>query len=401
MAETESLHPFLSRLQKRALPVGVIALAACFGGAFLNPGQFYQSYLVAFLFWVGVSLGCLALLMLHHLVGGGWGFIIRRLLEAGSRTVPLMVVLFIPIVLGMHDLYIWTHPSVVAADRALQDKHIYLNTPFFLIRAAVYFLVWMGFAWLLSRWSLQQDRTGDASLTRRMQLLSGPGLVIYGITVTFASIDWVMSLEPHWFSTIYGMIFMVGQVLSTLAIAILLVVKLSDRSPIGDVMSPRYLRDLGTLLLAFVMLWAYVSFSQYLIIWAGNLTDEIPWYVQRTETGWKWIALVLVVFHFALPFTLLLSRRIKRRVAVLSAIAGLMVIMRLVDLFWFVAPAFAGHATGAVAGGVHVHWMDLVAPIGIGGLWLWFFTRQMEGKALMPLHDPRMAEAFASSGEGH
>ncbi len=403
MEQTESLdHPLLNRVQQRSLVVGVVALSACVGGALLDPAQFFQAYLVGYLFWVGIALGCLGLVMLHHLVGGGWGFLIRRLLEAGIRTFPLLALLFVPVLVGMHELYVWTHADLVASDEILLHKRPYLNIPFFVVRTAIYFLIWIGAGHFLSRWSLEQDRTGDASLTRRMQTLSGPGLVVFGLSVTFASIDWVMSLEPHWFSTIYGMIFIIGQALAALALSIVWVVGLSDREPLSEVMSPRYLRDLGTLMFAFVMLWAYVSFSQYLIIWSGNLAEEVPWYLQRTAGAWGWIALMVVLFHFALPFSLLLSRHVKRRAKVLTTIAGGMLLMRLVDLFWYVVPAFGGH------GEAHAHaafpaagiWMYLAAPAGIGGLWLAFFARQLKGKALLPLRDPGLEEAFAS-GEGH
>ena len=289
MAQAESIdHPFIDQIQRRSLLVGVVALAACVAGALLSPEQFFRSYLFGYLFWIGIALGSIALVMLHHIVGGGWGFLIRRLLEAASRTMPLMALLFIPILAGMHYIYIWTHADLVAVDEILQHKQPYLNVPFFITRAVVYFLIWTGMVFFLNRWSLEQDRTGDLSLSRRLQMLSGPGLLLYGITVTFASIDWVMSLEPHWFSTIYGLLFIIGQALATMALAIVMVAKLSDRKPLSDLASPKHMRDLGTLMFAFVMLWAYFSFSQWLIIWAGDLPEENSWYLSRIKGGWGW-----------------------------------------------------------------------------------------------------------------
>jgi hypothetical protein len=288
----------------------------------------------------------------------------------------------------------------VAADKVLQHKTPYLNVTFFTVRAAFYFAVWFAFSTILRRLSLRQDRTGDGYLTRKMELLSGPGLVAYGLTVTFASVDWIMSLEPHWFSTIYGLIFMMGQGVSALAFSILLLVRLSGAEPISERLTARHLRDLGTLMFAFVMLWAYVSFSQYLIIWSANLPEEIPWYIQRSGGGWLAIAVVVVVFHFAVPFSLLLSRYIKRRAKVMVVVSLLMLVMRYVDLYWYIVPGFGGHGAHAGPTPVHVHWMDPLALIGIGGLWLWFFARQLGGKPLMPTHDPRMEDAFAG-GEGH
>ncbi len=381
---TQRVHPRLDRIQHRSLIAGGVGLGLCLGGAFLSPEQFFRSYLVAYLFWTGIALGSFAIVMLHHLTGGGWGFVIRRLLEAGTRTLPLMAVLFVPLLFGLPDLYVWARPAEVASDPILQHKSLYLNIPFFLIRTAGYFAIWIGVTYFLNKWSVEQDRTAEPLLTRRLQVLSGPGLVLYGLTATFASIDWAMSLEPHWLSTIYGVMFIVGQVLATLALMIPMALLLADREPLSNVVSPAYLVDLGNFLLAFVMLWAYMAFSQYIVIWSGNLPEEIPWYLHRTTGGWQWIALFLIIFHFAVPFLLLLSRVTKRSVQMLSAVAAALIVARFVDLFWLVVPAF--HHTG-----VHIHWMDLVAPIGIGGIWMWFFIWQLKGRSLLPLHDPRLA----------
>lgn len=380
---TQRVHPRLDRIQHRSLIAGGVGLGLCLLGAFLNPEQFFHSYLVAYLFWTGIALGSFAIVMLHHLTGGGWGFVIRRLLEAGTRTLPLMAVLFVPLLFGLPDLYVWARPAEVAGDALLQHKSAYLNVPFFLFRTVVYFAIWIGVTYFLNKWSVEQDRTAEPLLTRRLQVLSGPGLVLYGLTATFASIDWAMSLEPHWFSTIYGVMFIVGQVLAALALMILMAVLLADREPLSNVVSPAYLVDLGNLLLAFVMFWAYMAFSQYIVIWSGNLPEEITWYLHRTTGGWQWIALFLIIFHFAVPFLLLLSRVTKRNVQMLSAVAGAVIVMRLVDLFWLVVPAF--HHTG-----VTIHWMDLVAPVGVGGIWMWFFIWQLKGRPLLPLHDPRL-----------
>ncbi len=380
---THRAHPRLDRIQQRSLIAGGVGLGLCLGGAFLSPEQFFRSYLFAYLFWTGIALGSFAIVMLHHLTGGGWGFVIRRLLEAGTRTLPLMAVLFVPLLFGLPDLYVWARPAEVAGDALLQHKSAYLNVPFFLVRTGIYFAAWISITYFINKWSLEQDRTAEPFLTRRLQFLSGPGLVVYGLTVTFASIDWAMSLEPHWFSTIYGVMFIVGQVLATLALMIPLALLLADREPLSNVVSPAYVLDLGNLLLAFVMFWAYMAFSQYIVIWSGNLPEEISWYLHRTTGGWQWIALFLIIFHFALPFLLLLSRVTKRSIQMLSAVAVALIVIRLVDLFWLVAPTFH-HA------GVHIHWMDLAAPIGVGGIWMWVFLWQLKGRSLLPLHDPRL-----------
>jgi len=335
---------------------------------------------MAFMFWLGVSLGSLTVAMMQYLTGGVWAFVMRRPLEAASRALPLMLLLFIPILLGMHYLYPWTLPEV-RADAAIQAKSAYLNVPFFVVRAAVYFGIWLLLAWRINRWSADNDRTGDPVYLRRLARTSGPGLVLYAFTITFASIDWLMSLEPHWFSTIFGMIVMAGQGLSALAFATLVLVMLSRARPLSDLLRVTTMRDVGNMVLAFVMLWAYMSFSQLLLIWAGNLPNEIPWYVHRLGPGWQWIGLALAVFHFFVPFVLLLMRRTKRMLSTLRAVVLLLLFMRLVDLFWMVGPE-------THQGRFIVSWQDFATTIGIGGLFVAVFAWQLGRRTLLPLNDP-------------
>jgi len=393
---SEQLQSQLNRLQKLALIVGVVALALCGIGVTLNKAQFFQSYLFGYLFWFGIAVGCFSVVALHHLVGGGWGFVIQRILEAGSRTLPLMLILFLPVFFGMQELYLWARPEAivnqtgVVVDEILHQKAPYLNVTFFWIRAAFYFGVWGFFIYLLNKWSHEQDRTGYPLITQKIEKLAGPALAGYVLTMSFAAFDWVMSLEPHWFSTIFGVIFVVGQGLTTLAFAIIGVKLLEDREPISGVIQTKHFHDLGNLMFAFVLLWAYVSFSQFFIIWSGNLPEEITWYMHRLHGGWGVIAMVIVIFHFFVPFSLLLLRKTKQRSKVLVKIAVAMFFMRFIDLFWTVAPNFNDGKFG-------IHWMDILAPVGIGGLWIAMFLSQLKSRALMPLHDPRMAEAFAAS----
>jgi hypothetical protein len=342
--------------------------------------QFFRSYLIAYLFWLGIAAGCLPLLMLHHLVGGTWGFVVRRILEAGTRTLPLMAALFVPLLFGIHSLYEWSHADVVARDPMLQEKQAYLNVPFFIVRAVIYFIAWISFAIVLNRWSAKQDATGDVRLIRKFQLISAPGIIAYCFAITFASIDWGMSLEPHWFSTIYGMLFIVGQTLAALAFVIPVAGLLSESPPASDFMKSDVFQDLGNLLLTFVMLWAYVAFSQYLIIWAGNLPEEIPWYIHRGTHGWQWVAAFLALVHFAAPFALLLGRRNKRDKKFLGGIAIAILLMRWVDIYWLIAPAFYS--------AVRIHFMDVVLFVVIGGIWLNVFLHQLNKRALLPLRDP-------------
>ncbi|MEW6299069.1 MAG: hypothetical protein AB1671_15240 [Thermodesulfobacteriota bacterium] len=373
----------LAFLQRRAWLVGAGGLLLGLVGLVLSPAQFFRSYLFAYLFWLSIAIGCAAVVMIYHLVGGAWGFVIRRLLEAGMRTLPVMAVLFLPLLLGLSSLYEWARPEAVAGDALLQHKSAYLNVPFFMVRAALYFAVWVGIAHFLHKWSLAQDETGDPALARRMEAVSGPGLVLYGGAVTFAAVDWAMSLDPHWFSTIYGILWMVGQVLTALAFVIVALRLLANQEPLAGVLTRSHFHDLGNLLLAFVMLWAYVSFSQFLIIWSGNLTEEIPWYLRRLHGGWQEVGIALITYHFALPFLVLLTRRAKQSPLALACVAGGLLLMRLIDVFWFIAPEF--HPT--VGGALHL--LDVLALVGIGGIWLGGFIGHLKKVPLLPLHDPQ------------
>jgi hypothetical protein len=384
-----------SRLQMQALIVGIVAILLCVVGAFVIKGgldQFFHAYLLGYVFWTGVSVGSLAILMLHHLSGGGWGLVIRRILEAATRVIPLMFVLFLPVFFGLKPLYEWARPlsAIEEGHRELiQHKAPYLNVTFFMIRFVFYFVVWGLLMFFLNKWSLEQDRTADPNLRKTMQGLSGPGIVLFGLTVTFAATDWIMSLEPEWFSTIFGLLIMVGWGLSAFAFVIIAASLLAKRPPLAGVIAPLHFHDLGKLLLAFVMIWAYFGFSQFLLIWYGNLPEEIPWYLRRMRDGWQYVGLFLVLFHFAVPFFLLLSRSLKRHARTLSIIAGLLIVMRLVDLFWSIAPVQEFHGGGPL-GVILNYWMYLLAPVGIGGLWVSYFAYQIRQRALLPINDQGM-----------
>jgi hypothetical protein len=383
----DELIPELAQYQRTLLTTGAAGLLlAAIGGAF-NPTQFFQSYLMAYMFCLGATLGCLALGMVHQLSGGAWGVVLRRPIGAASRVIPIMTLLFLPIVAGMGRLYSWTRPDVVAADEVLQHKHLYLNTTFFLTRAAFYFLVWNGISYFLNRWSLEQDRTGDQRLSRRMQKLSAGGLVAYGLTITFASFDWVMSLDPHWYSTIYGVLIIGGQGLTAIALLIVVIAWLSRREPLDLLIVPGHFHDAGNLMLAFVMLWAYFSFSQYLIIWAGDLPHEIAWYQHRLQTGWRVVGALLVMVHFVVPFLVLLSRRVKRQRALLEKVAMGILVVRLVDLFWLIAPEF--HTNG-----LSISWLDILLPLSLAAFWLGCFVWQLRGRAILPVFDPEFEETI-------
>jgi hypothetical protein len=376
-----------NRYQRGAIILAGLGLVVCIIGAILSLEQFFRSYLMAYFFWISLALGCLAVLMLHHLTGGRWGFAIRRPFEAGMMTLPLMLLLFLPLIFGLQILYAWAQPAAVAADPLLQHKTPYLNVPFFLVRAAIYFAIWVGLALAFSRWSRRQDDTGEVILTRRAQLLSGPGLIAYVLTVTFASIDWVMSLEAHWFSSIFGMLNITGQMLATIAFGIAILGVVVGNQMLANLLTPRLYNDLGNLLLAFVLMWAYIAFSQFLIIWSGNLPEEVTWYLHRTTGGWGWIVILLVLFYFTLPFIILLSRSVKQRIGILSVVALMIILMRLVEIYWMVVPSFYPFQ-------LHFHWLDLAALVAIGGFWIAVFIYYFKNTAPVPRHDPRLQEAI-------
>ena len=384
MSRQPPLGNEVRRFQRWCLWTGIAALVACGIGFVLSPQQFFRSYLFAYLFWLSIGLGCLPLLMLYHLVGGAWGYSIRRLLESGTRTILALAILFIPILAGMRQLYAWMDPTNPEVAEAVLKKALYLNVPFFIARAVLFFFLWWFFASRLNRWSAAQDETGDIGLLRRLSSLSAPGLVLYGLTLTFAVIDWAMSLEPAWYSTVYGMLWIVDTALAALAFAIVVFAFLSDRPPLADVARPDHFHDLGNLLFAFLMFWAYLSFAQLLIIWSGDIPEEIHWYLSRLRHGWEWTAAVLISFQFFVPFFLLLSRRHKRSPRTLGYIALLVLVMRIVDTFWMITPAFYPDR-------FTVHSLDVIALAAIGGIWLAIYAGQLLSRPLLALHDPNTA----------
>jgi hypothetical protein len=385
MTPRDSVNTQIGQWQRNSLLIGIAGVLLVITGFLLDREQALRSYLFAYLYWIGMGLGTMGILLLHHTVGGKWGMVIRRMCEAGCRTLPYMAILLIPVLLSMPTLYPWARPDATH-NANVQAKTAYLNVPFFLARTVFYFLVWTFYAWRLSQWSAEQDERGDDRLISKMRAVSAPGLVVFTFVTTFAFIDWIMSLEPNWFSTIYGAMFLIGEMLESFAFVIALVIVLSKRSPLKDYMTTQHLHDLGNMMFAFMVLWAYLSFSQFLIIWAGNLPEEIPWYLRRLRGGWGWVALTIVIFHFATPFVLLLMRKVKRQADRLIKVCLLLIAIRIVDVYWVVKPAFYDqHLT--------IYWMDFIAPVAIGGLWLTLFFWQLNSRPLVPLKDPRLQGA--------
>jgi hypothetical protein len=388
--------PVVRKIAQRSLIVGVVFGIGALALAFTRPDEFYRGYLLGFMCWLGVALGSMAILMIRHLTGGGWGMVIRRILGASMRTLPLLAILFIPMIIAAWQgrIYPW-----LMSPSQIQDPHIrehlekhsfikgaYLNFHGFLIRAIVYFAIWNLLSFLLSHWSKQTDRAGAPDNSHKFKAVAGPGLILYGFTITFAVIDWVMSIDPSWISTIFGLVILAGELLSAMCFAVVVERILVNYRPMSEMLKPDFVHDHGKWMLVFIMLWAYFSFSQWLIIWAGNLPNEITFYLKRLSGSWGSIGLFLALFHFAVPFALLLSRPFKRNIRKLVWLAIWLMVMRYVDLFWIIEPNFSKTLTLTIA--------DIVVPIAIGGFWLAYFFRNLGSLPLLPAYDPSAGEVL-------
>lgn len=390
--DTNYAAPDLNAPMRAAFTVGFVAAALLLIGLFAAPKQFFHSYLIGYIFWFNIALGSMVILMIQHLTGGAWGVMIRRLLEAAARTLPIVALLFIPILFGMKSLYSWMDPAVVAADPIIQQKTLYLNAPFFYLRLGIYFAAWLVLAYLLTRLSIEQDRSpGNAALSQKFSVISGPGAVIYGLTITFASTDWMMSIEAHWFSTLYGAMQAVAQLVSSLAFAILVSMLLLASPPFNRTFNKGHMHDLGKLLFAFLMVWAYMKLSQGLIIYSGNVAEFVSWYYYRTKGAWFYVAVGLVLLHFALPWILMLSRDLKKNRLFLGGMAAWILVMHYVDMYWMINP-------GLKKGVFAPHWLDPVALAAVGGIWLGFYLKRVQQLPLLPVNDPYLEEALAHHG---
>ena len=378
--------PVVKTIALRSLMVGLVFGLVAVVLAFSRPDEFYRAYLLGFMCWLGVALGSMAILMIRHLTGGGWGMVIRRILGAAMRTLPLLAILFIPVILGLHYLYPWAQDLEGASAQLLRLHEKYLYPKFFIGRAVFYFGIWNLLSFLLSHWSKQADRAGAPDNTQRFKAVAGPGLILYGFTISFAAIDWVMSLDPSWISTIFGLIILIGEVLSAMCFAVVVERILFNYKPMSEMLKPDFVHDHGKWMLTFIMVWAYFSFSQWLIIWAGNLPAEITFYLKRLNGGWGWIGLLLALFHFAVPFAILLSRSFKRDIRRLVWLAVWLMLMRFVDLFWIIEPNFSQTFRLTLA--------DVVVPVAIGGLWLAYFFRNLGALPLLPAYDPSAGEVL-------
>jgi hypothetical protein len=381
----------IARWQIPALIVGIVGAIACAIGWFLDPQTFFRSYLSGYLFWFMIVAGSLGVLCLQYVTGGEWGVLIRRPLGAAARTILWMVILFIPVVIGMKYIYIWTDHAVVAKDEVLSGKTWYLNSTAFLIRAAVYFALWILWAWRIRVLSLRfyDDRSPYTDLSRRKWAASG--LVMVVMTMTFTGIDWVMSLEPKWYSTMFGINFFISAGLAAYAFVTFFLTRLADTPAMAGILKPNHFRDLGNLMLTFVMLWAYTQFSEFLLMWYANLKEEIPYYLVRRAGVWGAISAFLIIFHFFLPFFMLLMRAIKDRPGTIAIVAIVVLVARYAGIIWLTQPAWSrGH--------FRYSWMNLASLIGVGGLWLYLFIGQLKGQTIIPIHETWVEEALREGG---
>ncbi len=394
----------IGRLRTVALGVGGIALIIWAVGAYMDTEQALRSWLLGFIFWGGIGLGCLGVLMLQYLTGGAWGVVIRRLLEAGSRTLPLIILMFIPLAYGVytHKVYEWT--VLPPTDHIMEHRGVFMTSWFWILRSAIYFVLWGVMVYLLNKWSAKQDETTTVEESRlvleRMSRFSGPTLVIYSLVVTFAVVDWMLMLDAHWFSTIWGLLFIAGWGLSCYCFMVTVLAFLSDKTPMDRVLGKRHFHDLGKLMLALTMVWAYFNFSQFLIIWAGNLPEETGWWLTRMKGGWGYVGVGLIAFHFAFPFLVLLQQDFKRKARWLATLAIFILVMRIVDMFYLIGPSNRVMPGGMEQGGFYVSWMDFVAPVAVGGIWLWWFFGELIKRPLVPVKDPYL-EGAIEHGKGH
>lgn len=375
----------LRKLQTPAIGIGGLGLAASFAGLLVAPDAFYRAWLVAYFYWLAMSLGCTALLMMQYISGGRWGAAIRRPLEAGASNVPMMALFFVPIVFGIPTLYPWSHPDIVAATPQLAHKAWYLTPTMVVGRAVVYFAVWSFLSLRLVAWSRQEETEGySEARAGRVSVLSHAGMILWAITMSLAAIDWAMSLEPLWFSHIYPLMFTAGQILTALTLTVFIAARIADHKPITSVLSPDRFHDIGKLLFAFNTVWTYFQLSQFLIMWGANLPEEVEWYVVRNTAGWYTLTIFLFVFHFAVPFALLLSRTRKRTASSVAGIALWLCFMRYVDLFWWLTPTFSPE-------GFWIHPLHLTTVLGIGGVWLWRYIGTLASRPLLSVNDPVVA----------
>ena len=377
-----------NRIPVMAGSVALLGVVVCAILGYANPKQFFFSWLVSFLFFLSLALGALFFVLIQYASQGGWGIVLRRIGETTFATLPVMGALFLPVLLGLRDLYSWAVPGAAEHDALLHWKAPYLNVPFFVIRAALYFGSWSFIALLYYRGSRGQDVTGDPRVSARLRRLAGPGIIVLALTLTFASIDWIMSLTPHWYSTMFGVYFFSGSFVGFIALLSVVSVAMRRAGLLETVISAEHLHDVGKFLFAFTAFWAYIAFSQFFLMWYGNLPEETIWYRTRIEGSWLPVSLLLMAGHFVAPFFYLMGRTVKRNGATLAIGGAWLLAMHFVDLYWQVMPTL--HPAG-----LRPSVLDAAAFAAIGGCFVAAAGWLMRREALVPLRDPRLAESIA------
>ena len=390
---TEPRH--LEGLAGRVAVVAVIVAVVGLGGAVaLSRGaehgmdRLLETYLVSFAFWLSVALGGLFFVLLQHLTRAGWSVVVRRVAEAIAANVHLMFLLVVPVLLGMHHLYHWSHADAVAHDPILAGKAGFLNPTFFTVRVVIYFLIWSVLAWFFFRTSVKQDASGDPALTLRMERVSAPGMILFALSLNFAAFDLLMSLDPHWFSTIFGVYYFAGSVVVFCALMPILMVWLQSTGRLRHALTREHYHDFGKLLFAFTVFWAYIAFSQYMLIWYAHLPEETGWFLKRQTGSWVWVSLGLLFGHFVVPFLILISRLFKRRPGLLALAGAWMIVMHWIDMYWLAGPEFSPT-------GPHVGVVDVLVFFGMGGLFFLVWALRLRRHPLVPERDPRLAESLA------
>jgi len=387
MDDTKRFYSDSNVFNKSTLIVAVIGIVTSIVAFFVDSPQFYHSYLTAYMYWLTIVLGGLFFTMLHHISGAVWSTVLRRLSESIMISIPVMAILFLPVIIGMHDLYHWTHADAVAQDELLQKKEAYLNAVFFTIRAIVYFSIWFLLAWSLYKTSLKQDAGHDEKYTKKFKKISAPGIVVFALTITFASFDWLMSLDPHWYSTIYGLYVFAGSFLSFMAFIVIVGLALRKKGYLTDAFTVEHYHDIGKFLFGFIVFWGYMAFSQYFLIWYANIPEETIWYIHRWEGNWSFLTMVLVFGHFLLPFMVLMLRSVKRNFFTLKIIAYWILLMHFIDLYWLVFPTFSKH-------GFVFSWVDVATFLAVGGIFLWYFWYKYFGAAMVAINDPKLKKSM-------
>lgn len=377
----------LGALAKISLVLGLLGLAASGYGFTIDKGQLMHSYLTSFMFWISIALGGLFFVLVNYLANARWSVVTRKISESIMCSFPLLLILFIPILFSIHELYHWSHEEAVATDLILQTKTSYLNTPFFIIRSVGYFVIWIILTILLGNKSMSNEKKADPHYYKKVRKISAPGMILFAITITFASFDWLMSLDPHWFSTIFGVYLFSGSFLAFLCFFVLIGKYLASQGILKDIITVEHYHDVGKLMFGFIIFWSYMAFSQYFLIWYANIPEETYWFLKRWEGSWVTMSMVLLFGHFVIPFILMLTRWSKRNTFMLVFMALWILAMRWVDLYWLIFPTHS-------ESGVYLSWMDLSTMVGIGGVFVWFVMFRMTKDKLIPLNDPDLGTSL-------